>query len=170
MFRKFKLKSFASLKMVSRKVQNEFKIWRVYLQARSPPRRGISLPPTIAEHRFGGPRHTIGTCLDPLLDFCICTCIWHLYSYFSCKYKCTYLIIIMDPVLRPIGNMHTCLQPLCCPKINRTAIVSKNQEDKIDARYAIEINWRKSLVTSFQSQNQNRQSASTFFCIIMICT
>ena len=42
MFRKFKLKSFASLKMVSRKVQNEFKIWRVYLQARSPPRRGIS--------------------------------------------------------------------------------------------------------------------------------
>ena len=37
MFRKFKLKSFASLKMISRKVQNEFKIWRVYLQARSPP-------------------------------------------------------------------------------------------------------------------------------------
>ena len=51
---------------------------------------------------------------------------------------------------------------LCCQKINRTASVSKNQEDKIDAKYAIEINWRKSLVRPFQSQSQNRQSASIF--------
>ena len=143
MLRKFKLKRIASLKMISRKVQNEFKIWRVYLQARSPPRLAFrchqrSLSIALADLVIlSGPVSTRYSIFVFVLVFDICIRIFNANTNAVSDYHTG------PRTTTHISNMHTCLRPLCCQKINRTASVSKNQEDKIDAKYAIEINWRK---------------------------